>query len=114
VIAGGAVEHLVVEEEHGARDETARALTRRRSRAEASSRAEDTKSTGPSPFVEAAAELEFFFGAPRLQLPSEIASAMKPPQRFPVRLPGEMTSRRCSSVMISQGVHSRQKVPRRP
>src|SRR6266480_4206368 len=67
VIAGGAVEHLVVEEEHGARDETA-------ARADAPAlqgrgvepRRRHRKHRALRPFVEAAAELEFFFGAPRL------------------------------------------------
>jgi len=61
------VQHLVVEEEHGARDETA-------PRADAP--ALDGRGVQPhrrhrkhralGSFVEAAAELEFFFGAPRL------------------------------------------------
>src|SRR5216684_5986697 len=67
VIAGSTVQHLVVEEERGARDEAA---------ARADAPALEGEGVQPQrrhrkrrvlgPFVEAAAELEFFLGAPRL------------------------------------------------
>src|SRR6266851_4493935 len=67
VIAGSTVQHLVVEEERGARDEAA-------ARADASAlegegvqpQRRHRKRRVLGPFVEAAAELEFFLGAPRL------------------------------------------------
>src|ERR1700704_5193483 len=72
VIAGNTVQHLVVEEERGARDEAA-------ARADAPAlegggfqpQRRHRKRRAPGPFVEAAAELEFFLGAPRLPVAEE-------------------------------------------
>jgi len=116
VIAGSTVQHLVVEEESGARDEAA-------ARADAPAlegggvqpQRRHRKRRTLGPFVEAAAELEFFLGAPRLPVAERIASAMKAAAAMPGATPGRNARPPMRiPVMISQGVHSAQKVPAAP
>jgi len=90
------VQHLVVEEERGARDERPRADAPA-VEADASSRTEGTESTGPLAPRRAAPELEFFLGAPRLPVAERNRKRKESAAAMLDATPGRNAPHRCDS-----------------